>query len=168
MNNKARSFIKYSGETRCYTIHELDMLNPLLNPYNNKSYEYVITVSENNIEQEINKLIKSGLINKPKKLSKIICLSLVNHNSFVIYARREWKIDLLKKEHEMNDVYASLNNDDDSSDDENIEYIKPDGITIIDETNNNTNDERKISLLIIKSDSDNDIDDVDFDDSDSE
>ena len=179
MSCDPKTFIKYSGALRAYTVHHVDLSNALLNPFQTKKYEYVVMMNDKTIEEEMNKLVKDRIVKKYEgvifngnnKGTKIVPLSLINHSSFIIYARREWKIDLLKIENEMNAAASdSGDNSEDGEDDEDgeITYTSNINNTTDNECNNNKNNSRKISLLVIKSDSESEYssDDIETDEED--
>ena len=94
------------------------------NPFNTKPYEFIVNMFTQPLSDVINHLFKLGLIHQPTKLQPTnIPLRLSNHNAFMMYTRREYRIDMLKKEKEMNAVYDSISEEEDQS--EQMEYTIP-------------------------------------------
>ena len=143
-------FMKYSGETHSYSLNSL----PSENLFKIQPYEFIVNVFTQPINVVIEHLSKLSLITKPAHIKETVHLKLTNHNSFMFYIRREYKVDMLKKEKEMNTAYIDA---DDSSDSEDsnceISYTVSKPPETVEMTKCPT---KKISLLIINSSSSED------------
>ena len=132
--------MKYSGSTHLYSLHAIQDAKQQITI---EPYEFIVNIFTQSIVSVVNHLCKLGLIIRPKNIdSPTIFLKLTNRNSFIIYARREYKIDMLKKEKELNNAYDSIKED---SDDDSEDEFSNNTTTIIYTTNNcSINDLNKI------------------------
>lgn len=172
--DKPKSFITYSGAVRAYAIHAVDYSKPQCNPFSTEKWEYTVAMFERDVDEMIGEFVKLGLLNKPKQTKQNvsfhelslrglpIVMTLTNHNTFVVWIRHKYSIDLLQLERQMNQAYMTYmeEDDDDAEDSDNETYIVP----TVGITPDSPTVQRNRSLTVIHDDDDSADDDSDDDD----
>lgn len=149
--DNAKSFLEYSGELRLYSLHHVDG-SELGNPFMMKKWEYAVAFFDKELSDVVSDFVKASLISQPKQTKNTpVFLKLCNHNTFIVWVRHKYNIDMLKIEREMNEEYMkNIEESENSDSDEEITYTMP----TIDATPV-TEVKKKISLLVIASDDEN-------------
>ena len=169
--DKPKSFITYSGAVRAYSIHTVDYTKPQCNPFSTEKWEFTVAMFEKDVQTMIDELVKLGLIVKPEQFDRYqrmasrgmpVLINLTNHNSFVVWIRHKYSIDLLQLEKQMNQAYMEYM-EEDESDDSDDTYIVP----TIGVTSDTPTVQHNRSLTVIHDEDDND-DSDDSDESDNE